>query len=434
MSNPLPQIPGYFALRTGADLASSIRGRTVYFDYEPGTLTVADSPGVPVFTSPTAATRPAVAEAQISCGDATLNLSGTQYSALFWSNSAVEKFLLPYFVSAGGNQAYAVLQAIVQAWYCFDADNQACALAFSYPSVPTVGPQQLWDMVQVISWQPATAAAGGTPATPAQLVATPLLTFAQGLGLPEVPDVVPAPQGATLETVSTAPAALESIGAREVAEYVAGLQGQEVRVYQQDGEIYISLSPSEEGTLLFTAMSPAPVPRPPVTVQLLVPSLTVPEQSLLVNGVEPDSAFWTDGAVEMLLLPYYASVEGQWAPWYLAVLLCKWSGMIPPTLTDASGLLRQIPVAMGRAVAGFIEAEILDSFSTTTVVEEYPVIEMPESQVFAIVHLPRSEWVDEHGTVVEAFELEHRTALLTAAGQSPLVSPRRRLIPRRVTG
>ena len=59
MTIPLPQKPGYFALRTGADLASSIRGQTTYFTYTPGTLYIGSSTGtaprgVPIFTPPSA--------------------------------------------------------------------------------------------------------------------------------------------------------------------------------------------------------------------------------------------------------------------------------------------------------------------------------------------------------------------------------------------
>lgn len=463
MTNPLPQIPGYFALRVGADLATSIRGQTVWFDYAPGEIEMVAPPTggtplplvpvsapIPISTPPSAASRPTVESATVTLVEygAQVELGGGDYSALFWSESAVEKFLLPYYVSAGGPHALQVLQAIHQVWYNYDESNPACALAFTYPSQPAATPVQLWDTLSVVSFQLGTGS----------LVVTPLREFLAGLP-PARASAAPGagPLSMALETVpeSTVATPIDNVGAREAAEYVSGLRGRHVYLYavDVDGGLDPVLSSEGDGPPLFTAYSPPVRVRPPVVVTLAytLPSGETGSKELTAIGESPtnmpDSAFWTDGAVEMLMLPYYASVQGQNAPWYTALLLGTWSGAIPPGIENLAEILTWILEAITRrlpdpdqAVVGSAVAGLAAAVETEVAVEEAAAeaegSELLSSDVISLVHLPNSEWVDQPSVALRtSIHLEHRTAVLTHGGDFPLVPPRGRLLPRRrVTG
>jgi hypothetical protein len=428
----LPQIPGYLALRQGADWASAIRGQTVFFGYTPGAITV-DSPDAPnsvaVSTTPSAKSRPPVNSATLTLeGYPDLVLAGNRFSALFLSASAVEKFVLPYYVSAAGRFAYEVLHAINHVFYNYPDGAPACGLAFGYASEPILGPKQLLDTLYVI-------ACTGTPGSPdAALTCTSVGSLLAGLGPVTTQTPPPSPPAAPLcgpvSPRSTEPTLVDSQGAREVAEFVSGLQGREVSVYgvQVPGGLEATLTPEavSGGVLLFNAEGGEQRPgRPQPTVTLDVPGtdndpLTGPSDA--PENV-PDAVFWTDAAVELLMVPYYASVEGHFAPWYLMTLLGKWAGLIPTDVLDAVEIAAQLaedgarlllegPVGMVKTVERWLDGN--------------PPEALVDSRVYAIIHLPRSEWVDER-TGLESILLENRTYFLTPGRAYPLVGRGRRL-------
>lgn len=480
----VPTIPGYFALRLGADLASSIRGQPVWFDYgagelqitEPGTLPpVQDpagslpapaplpaSPPVPVYTPPSASARPFVQYLTLQVhGYGSVPVPADQYGALFWSESAVEKFLLPYYTSAAGPHALEVLQAINQAWYHFDASAPVCALAFGYPSSAFQASVQLWDTIAVVVWEPSRKT----------LALKPLREYFRGVGRVQVSLLPssqtfqwgePVAQGLTAELADIP---IDSVGAREVAEFVSGLRGNTVDVYAVDveGGLEPVLSTQASGAPLFSAFSPEVRSGRPTATATLTYSLSpggdpVTEPLTAIGGRPtnlPDSAFWTDGAVEMLLVPYYASVEGSAAPWYLMLMLGTWSGAIPPWVEDAAALLSQVvqafsrilleeeaeaPTPLARAAAEEAQAvtdgvaaattETVAAVAGTAAVAE-AVAGPFESQVLTLIHLPNSEWVDQTASTAPSIYAEHRLAVLTPGGAYPLVPPDRRLVPRR---
>lgn len=473
MATPFPERPDYFTLRLAADLSSAIRGEPVWFDYTADTgLQITGpaggsgaSPPIPVSTPLSAKGRPTVDSVTVAV-DCTVEIDGKQQhvdygtlqlpypcSALFWSESAVEKFLLPYYVSAGGQQAYQVLHAINHAWYAYQGDTPVVALAFGYPSQPyTVDSVQLWDTVWVISCQGpgVTPAPGATAGPQGSLVMQPLREFLTSQPPPQLPEALDNPRFAwgAQAAPSTPATPIDSVGAREVAEYVSGLRERIVNVYQTDGDggLEPTLTPIGTGQPLFTAWTRAVRPaRPTVTVSMQVTTLlwnvqkTTTKVLAGIGGDQapnlPDSAFWTDGAVEKLVLPYYASVEGRGAPWYLMLILGKWSGIIPTSLLDAVLLLAQIVEALGKVLlenpAGIVGriAERLEGETETTAATG-PVT----SDAYALVHLPNSEWVDQQELFIQPLFLENRTWFLTSDGDHPLVAPGRRLVPlRRVT-
>ena len=420
----VPKLPDYFTLRVAADLSSAIRGQTVGFDYGAEGLEVLAParPGPVCASTPLLArARPMVQQATISVpGYADCTLPSDTYSAVLWSESAVEKFLLPYYVSAGGPRAHEVLHAINHAWYHYKK-TPVVALAFGYPS--TLLPARsvkLWDTVSVIYGERGT------------LQVAPLLQFLASQGpppAPETPEYLPFLWGPAPEARSTAFTEIDSVGAREVAEYVSGWRDQRVYVYAQEGGGGLEPRRTQDGPPLFTALARKVRPGRPtvekVTLTYTVEGGTQNRELTAIGGLAgnaADSAFWTDAAIELLVTPYYASVEGDGAPWYLAVILGKWSGVIPTSHTEAVELLEQILKMLGKLLTDEPASE-----------EGEPEETGPfDSQVFALVHLPDSEWVDQTNEPAPGGTLlENRTWLLSPEGEHPLVSPRRRLVPRR---
>jgi hypothetical protein len=447
MATNLPQVPGYFALRVGADLASAARGDTIHFDYADGMLQVVDAsagadggPPVAVRTAPSAQ-RPTVSRVRLTAtaGDADLGsivLNGATYGALVWGESAVEKFLLPYYASAGGPHAYEVMHAINHVWYDFPVEVPVVALAFAYPSRPVEGGWQLWDTLHVLHVKtPATAPGGGgapyvvgEASELGQLAMTPLLQFVQVFQPGTATTTIPEPSPSTLPRTFVPrfggrPTNVDSVAAREVAEYASGLRGHDVWVYDSPTRgLSATLNRLPQPTQpLFEAFTPFQRPdRPVVSVEMWDGEWHPLRGTGSSDPTQvPDSVFWTDGAVDMLMVPYYASVQGAGAPPYLEVLLRKWAGALPATTTDARDLLRYLGTELERTMCR-LEGDEPASAAT--------------SEVYAIVHLPNSEWVDEIDppptAVTYPVYLENRTVLLTrGGGRHPLVSTRRRLVP-----
>lgn len=445
MSNDLPQMPGYFALRLGADLASAARGTTLYFDYGNGMLEItgppaspAPPPPVPVHSRLSGKRTPA-SEAVVTVTGAdgaeygSITLNATTYCALFWGESAVEKFLLPYYASAGGPHAYQVVHAINKAWYNFPDRALVCALAFAYPPEALQGEWSLWDTVHVLHVKgeggqglQAPYVLGGS----GQLAMTPLLQYLEPFPplLTEVPQPPAAPPPTAPAGPGTGDTTINSTGAREVAEFVSGLRGFDVSVYRvrEPGGLEAFLTSVVQPTpALFEATSPnVRAGRPTVSVEMAAGD--GPLRPLTGTGSGdptnvPDSVFWSDGAVDMLMVPYYASVQGKGSPWYLMVLLWKWAGIIPVDVTDAVELLELIGAEVQREI-GALQTGV-------------PLPER-DTRVFAIIHLPNSDWVDEQVDVASPILrppppiwLENRTAFVTEDGRvHPLVAGRR-LVP-----
>ena len=208
---------------------------------------------------------------------------------------------------------------------------------------------------------------------------------------------------------------------------MSGLRGRKVLVYEGDSEGGLEplLTSEPVGRPLFEAFCPyVREGRPRVTVELLVEEGGRKHWHPLrgPGGPQfpPDSVFWTDGSVETLLLPYYAAVEGSSAPWGLEVLLGKWAGRIPAERLEPGELWEDILLKAEREMRASVGGALVEPTE--------------QSAVFAIIHLPNSDWVDEQGTMVgTSIALPNRVACMTAEGTFPLVSPTRPLVRRRAS-
>lgn len=103
------------------------------------------------------------------------------------------------------------------------------------------------------------------------------------------------------------------------------------------------------------------------------------------TGKRGDSVFWTQSAVEKFLVPYYASVAGRAAPEHIGTLL----GLL--------GSRHMVPVAPGGGIT--------------------------EYEVFVLIHLPQSEYVDQRGGASGAnYPADLAVGLRATDGKGPCVA------------
>lgn len=407
--------PGYTALRMAADWASAVRGVPVHLAYDPGTghVKAATVAGAELTLETRAfTTRPEVTgvEFVVPTGEGTATaqrtLDGHQASALFWGESAVEKFLVPRYASAAAYTAADFLDRLFAAWYEYPGQVvQVCALAHLMGTrAPAPGTQlSLADTVGLVCLERATGHL--------LLLTLDEFTARYTPGQP-VTGAAPEPAGPPqAEKGWTVNEGVESVVARDVAEFVSGVRGRLVAFMSEGDKLNPALFPSDQpsteplpaGTFRLAALArrvrgdrPAPAR---VTVLVRDPGGAPVPYNVVPEGVDPattpDCMFWSDGAVEQLMLPYYASVKGAGSPYFIEVLMRRWDGLLPPggsTPDVVPAMRRRLPERFGE-----------DPRSSD---------EEPPSTVFSITHLPRSEYATYPGgleTRIVLLALERET-------------------------
>jgi hypothetical protein len=405
-----PNAQNYRDFRTVADWASAIRGNFLDFTYgdDTGRMSVELVEEGLVLTPPNAL-RPVVTQVEFTVLGANdpLFLDGHDCSALFWSESAVEKFLFPCFASAAADDASRFLARLSDAWYGYPGRVvQVCALAYRYGIDAELGQLSLESSVGLVCLERSSGTLtlmGLNEFERTYPLGAARGTSSAGLdasGLPHVKQMI----GWPAERV-------DSVLAREAAELVSGLRGHYVWFTLQDGTLTPWICPTEEPVLPpeevamhvvmhGVAVTVRPDRPAPFSVNVAVNVSDDFYQVVYPGGdAVPDSMFWTDGAVEKLLLPYYASVKGRFGSFFNLWLMGKWDGFFPPDCTDPESSV----AALRRYFPGAAAATAADG--------------PPTSEVYAITHLPRSEYVSTglEETAGEGLSpaLEHRTRLLT---------------------
>ncbi len=320
-----------------------------------------------------------------------LTVDGAETSALFWSESAVEKFFFPYLASAAAGAAPSLFRRLWHAWYGYAGDEvQVCAVAYECGTAlpPRRMRLTLEGMVALVCL------------VDGRLEKVPLKEFrkrfpGRGKG--------PAAQrkAGLLRPESGWPlnGQVESIVARDAAEFVSGLRGHgvvfrasggELRPYVADGGRGGGEAGFECGMKRVRADRPAPSA---VTMYVRDPDGAEQARPLTMGGSDdacvPDSIFWSDGAVEKLLVPYYASLKGLAAPLFTTLLLGKWSGIVkgePP-----AGALFEVLVKLQEFLAAPVDALFADGLEG-------------DDNPYAVTHLPRSEYIPEAGVGGSAVE------------------------------
>ena len=285
--------------------------------------------------------------------------------AVFWSDAAVKKFVQPYAASCAGYEAPGALENMLLAWNGAAAGAQVFAMVHVTWAEP-VAPQEmetLW--VAFLRTQgPRAGQADALPISAYIREFTPQPPMSAVVG--SVPYERPVPAAGTDFLPDYA-------GLRAVAEWSMSLDG---------APRYFLFDP------ITNSYSPPSTTLPPVVgSQIVIPvqNLAVPATPLKPAGVwlQPpgdagpvdlagmaDAVFWSTGAIEQFMLPYYASVDGFGGLQALQGIAAAWNDNVP----GGSGGL---PVSPG------LEGEPDGSQSTPG----------GDAEVYGLVHLPQSAWV-----------------------------------------
>ena len=269
-------------------------------------------------------------------------VAAVSWDCAFWSESAVEKFVVPYVAMLGGPQAGTFVNRLLLAWNGYGTDRRAfgllrrgapprsvsldlCALFdVAYVDVPTrtISTLSLGDFL-----------AGCAPMTEEE-VTVPCWPFEPGGEPAALPD---------------------QLGIRRLAEWVSACRD-ELYMFTFDparGQFWPMSAPDASPLVLGAFTPPTRADRPRVE------SVTLRSanggQAVLAPDVA-DAVFWGSGSVNHVMLPYYASVYGGEALLVLSEILDVWNG--PEVVPSAAGLSGD------------------------------PV-------VYALVHLPKSDWDPE---------------------------------------
>jgi hypothetical protein len=209
---------------------------------------------------------------------------------------------------------------------------------------------------------------------------------------------------------------IDSIAVREAAELVSGMRGHYVWFTHDDGMLTPWICETEHpgappaGTVVAQGVAVTVRPDRPVPSSVTVWLAGQSQSKAIVSPGDdptrvPDAMFWTDGALEKLLLPYYASVKGRYGPLFNVVLMGQWDGVIPPGIGD-------LEVAVD-ALRGYTPSRAVSE--TADAADDDPTA---PSTVYAIAHLPRSEYVNNvYAGDGLSPAMEHRTAVLTFDGK-----------------
>jgi hypothetical protein len=378
MSETVPTaVADYHHLRLMAEWSSSLRERRVGFAVREGALWLDEADpraGEPALRVPAATPGRSGAVRSLALrvhgADAPLELAPYGVDALVWSEAAVEKFLVPYYASCAGPRAGRFLTALFDAWNGDHGTVRPVALAH-LSHAGGDAPLGLANTLGVVYLRE------GEGDRPAALEMLPLALFRARHPEPWHPTTPPAretvelgaralPDGARLPTYPEL---------RGIAEWAASLRGR--TAYLEFDASPPGAEAAREGR---TARVPAPGTEPtdrivfPVHTPLEVPHRPKPV-SVTLEGEDGgsvdlfrdphcDALFTSTGAIEQLLVPYYASVRGVLGMRELRQVYLAWAGVEP----EAAG---------ARTDGGL--------------------------QPLALVHLPHSDWTTgEETTVLEA--------------------------------
>lgn len=397
--------PGYAGIRIAAEWASAVRGQPLMLgaDAEGNATQGEADASVRVFTSEYAR-RPALRSLTLEWdGAGPLTLEGPDASAVFWSESAVEKFVFPYCASLFADQAGEFLHRLCRAWYDYPDTVEVCAVVYTLGSRIPTGVLRREDALKLLC----IPAGGGAELEQPRLLT--LREFENEYGSaasresrrqPARTENQPDPAPERVNPGWIIAAAVESIVGRDAAEFVSGWRDHWLWFTRQDSRLDVQVRPMDEPgappeeTEFWGAMLSRRQRRAP-RVTAMVAGIPHPVPlAAHPHSAHPDSIFWTSHAVESLLLPYYASVKGWTAPYWNVCLMGKWDGVIPPHQEDGTRAFQNLARRVS-AVGGLPAADTGG-----------------ESSVFAVTHLPRSEYVTETEPGIAA-GLESRTVLLT---------------------
>jgi hypothetical protein len=346
--------------------------------------------------------------------------------ALFWSDAAVQKFLVPYVASCAGGDAAHALTRLRRAWNEFDPE-----LVWVYALAHVVeyrdGARLSLDHAIQVVYAPAPDPEAFEPVM--ELLMLPLGAF-----LDRYPPAVDGPRptgrqgGGTPRAVSyyrgTDPARYQRPDYRTLraaAEYACSeCQGPKYFTFRE-GETGFHCDPGlpvlGAGDFVIPVFNPSvPARRPRLHQVACRMEGTAPE----VVAPAVDALFWSNAAVAQFMYPYYASKCGmQQGPGQLFWLFTLWTGGFPDVWAGNQPVLP--PDAAVSYACGGVEtgAQVWDA------------------EVVGLVHFPTSEWLPEidrvEDNVLPSSQLDEVGVLFAHGGRTRTL-PAARFMARHRTG
>lgn len=292
--------------------------------------------------------------------------------ALFWSDAAVEKFLFPYVASCGGDEGASALASLQAAWNHYPRSKVQVYALLHVNRIESGTPLALANTLWVVY-----VPTGGT-----SLQMLPvnefLTTFRHDRGPDPEPystppiDPVPYSRGAdpSLAQYPAYPAL------RALAEWACSVRGApQYFVFREGQEGFgppSSTLPTDlrPGDLVVPVLTPAvPADRPPLGSVWFYPKGQQTPVDLAKNC---DAVFWSTGAIEQFLFPYYASKIGFAGLEDLTRMRDVWQGK---KASAAKGGEPEVRVLVAGAGGGTDD-------------------DSGDDEVAALVHLHTSEWTE----------------------------------------
>ncbi len=273
-------------------------------------------------------------------------LEAGRYNAAFWSESAVEKFVVPYVAMLGGSRAIERLSEVMAVWNHYPPGMQVFALL--HRSAPGAGDSvsfgDLFDVlyldverqkVRVASLPQFRSLCVELPLEPGPVLPPPVtLEYRHGELLLDAPQL---PSELTL---------------RRMAEYASEFRAVPLYILfdvnRGTYDRHFRLPEELDGQVVIPAFTPRTRTGRPVPARVLLCGTDGQEAELFPG--DGDAAFWGNGAVEHMFSPYYVSTYGRVALKELTRITDTWWG------------------------------------------EGDDVLLLGGAEVYALVHLPKSDW------------------------------------------
>jgi hypothetical protein len=358
----------------GYDGASSAHGRL--------TRVALDAPAVAsevVIPANTRAKRPRMAAMNIHLDGRVREFPLWDHAAAFWSESAVEKFLVPYLAALGGPRAAAVMDDLDTAWNGFAPDRRAFALLLR-GRVQVGGTLDLHDLLDVVYVD-----------GEGEQQLSPLRDFLAGCTRPG--PFVPPPVSLELphQAVPSGGVLPTEYQLRVVAEWASALRREPGYFVYDAGEgrfgAPVAACPAaREGTVVipvYTDRTRADRPLPDM-VTLLPDRADDDPHALPLLPHQGDAAFWTSGAVSKVMIPYYAMAYGASALLELAEIHRVWEDRATPAQAETA---------------------------------------YADDGVYGLVHLPKSDWGYETASGFVPGVQDMVGAVVARAGEAPRMLP-----------
>jgi hypothetical protein len=291
--------------------------------------------------------------------------------AIFWSDAAVQKFVFPYVASCAGTGAATMLQQVQQAWNGYPTDK---VVVYALVHVNRLQPQVALEL-QKVFWVVYELVQDGKPVP--GLIMDSLDVFTNKFGSP-TDELVPPPPPSDRAVdyhrgAGGTPQRPDYVTLRALAEWACSMRDKPVYFRFKAGDTGFT-GPHEHlphvhpGDIVVPVMTPTvPAGRRQLEGVWFQPEGSDTPSNLAQKG---DALFWSTGAIEQFLYPYYASKGGLESLKSLVRMAYVWTGQ-KPTVEALEG------------PANF-EDEVLQAEDEET-----------GDRVFALIHLYTSEWVEE---------------------------------------